>query len=175
MRRGILEQSETANQLDEILEYLPQAELEMIEEAGDSSLRYRERLKKAKDKGWVPKRDLTQSIVSSQMCESLWDFNTTPNRGFSAVSWLKRTKRMKELSRDLPSPTIKDIPDSPTWKPGQFVMIDGFSIMEYDDKDAEGGTRRALEPLVGAMCAPQLFLHYDNDRLILNAGSRKRF
>jgi hypothetical protein len=162
-----------------LTEFLPTATIGQLDLQLPPRSRYREKLKVARDEGWIPLDDVLNAVKESQVYENIWDLSTQTDRGYSSVSWLKRSERMEKISEKFSPLSLLKIPESPSWQPGLLAMVHGqFGLFEMNVSECldleEGEIRHKVFPLMGTFASPRVFLHYDNDRLILNATSRKR-
>jgi hypothetical protein len=178
LHRGLLE-PETDAYEELLTEFLPTAHIGQIDLQLPPRARYREKLKVAKKEGWIPLDDVLNAVKESQIYENIWDISTKTTRGYSSVSWDKRTERMEEISKKFSPLSLLKVPELPSWQPGLLAMVHGyFGLFEVDATECldleEGELRHKVFPLMGAFASPRVFLHYDNNRLILNATSRKR-
>jgi hypothetical protein len=178
LHRGLLE-PDTDAYTELLTEFLPTATIGQLDLQLPPRSRYREKLKVARDEGWIPLDDVLNAVKESQVYENIWDLSTQTDRGYSSVSWLKRSERMEKISEKFPPLSLLKIPESPSWQPGLLAMVHGqFGLFEMNVSECldleEGEIRHKVFPLMGTFASPRVFLHYDNDRLILNATSRKR-
>jgi len=186
-KRGFMEEPRD-DLLEIISEYLPTVHIEQLELPVPSHARYRDRLKAAKLEGWVPLEPIMGQIRASSAYESVWDATRKPSRGFKTLSWAKRSAILEKVSQRYVSETVIEIPSSPSWQPGPLVLLDGVGgVYEVDSETVvqhsfgedcsaleDGENVKLLVPIIGTMAAPRVFLHYDNNRLILNVNSRRR-
>jgi hypothetical protein len=166
---------------ESITEYTPTATIDQIELQLPDHTRYREKLKAARLQGWLPVDDVVNTIRDSHTYANIWDVKAPTDRGFSTVSWGKRSSVLKGISEKYPMMALKEAPGSPSWQPGKLALVLGtFGISEITELDAEiyeleeGELKPCLCPMFGPSASPRLFLHYDNARLILNATSQQR-
>lgn len=160
-----------------LLEFLPTATIDQLGLDFPPRARYRERLKIARREGWVPFREVIITLRECGTYSNIWDVRSPTSRGFSSIPWSERTNALKRVSDSLPALLLRQVPTQPSWQPGLLTLVEGyFGISEVapgevDDLE-DGEIRYKTVPLMGTSCAPRLFLHYDNNRLILNATSR---
>jgi len=178
-KRGIVEFDGADSIYLELLEFVPQATLDQLDLNVPPTARYQERLKAAGKEGWIPIRDLLSKVKESQTYASMWQLDTEVDRGFKSLSWKERNRRMEEAAMSLTLPPPTPTLGLPSWKPVVLVLAEGLGYLVVSE-DVEDGEipefprATSIQPIMGSMAGPRLFLHYDNNRLILNAISRKR-
>jgi hypothetical protein len=177
MHRGFAE-ADVSPYEDLLLEFLPTASVNDLGIDFPPKLRHREKLKMAKKQGWIPLTDVMFTMSESTTYADIWDVKAVSSRGFSTVPWIDRTERLKAVSDGLPGLLLREAPDGPSWQPGPLVLVhNAFGIFESESESSqeeyeEGELRQLVFPFLGSFCSPRVFLHYDNNRLILHATSR---
>lgn len=164
--------------LDLITEFLPTETISMLDTHLDPKMRHREKLKVLASEGWIPTLEIISMIENSQTYANIWDINVSNQRGFASQSWSQRSEKMRKACLKQAPLLLDTVPDQPSWQPGLLTYAsEVFCLRELTDVDCdnleEGELRHEVVPLIGAVASPRLFLHYDNNRLILNSTSRK--
>jgi hypothetical protein len=180
MHRGLLEPE--TDEYDLLLtEFLPTATFDQIEIDCHPRLRYREKLKMAADQGWIPLDEVLNIVKDSQTYANIWDINAEVSRGFASVKWSKRSERLEKISEKFPLSVLDQFPDKPSWQPGLLALVSGvYGLSEYSASEREelgleeGEILPKVVPMMGTHASPRLFLHYDNNRLILHTTSRQQ-
>lgn len=179
LSRGLQDEPGESPYLETIEFYFETADIQHLGIAFPPDLRYREKLKIAKDNGWLPIDEVLETISSSHLYANIWDMKTRAERGFSSLSWEERARRMELASLKFSPLALSQIPEKPRWQPGKLVQILGlgalYELSEFECPDLEEGeVRNTVVPILGKTAQPRVFLHYDNHRLLLNATTKKR-
>jgi len=160
---------------ESISEFMPQASVQEVTSDLPQNTRFRERIRAARLRGWIPKPEFLRLSVQDDETKNIWDMETIVHRGFASLPWRERSKRMLEAGDQLPGKS-GTLPDAPGWKPFNLIMS-GAGYQHVTDvwgegEHEEGELLSETVPCLGQQANPRIFLHYDNHRLLLNATSR---
>lgn len=170
-----------------VLEFCPTARIEDLELDCATDARYKTKLEKASEQGWVLLDHTLRMIQDSTTYANIWDTKQKSTRGYKSIPWDKRSEQLMKFSEELPDITRESDPVRAEWFPGKLVMLGSgcYSVYEteggdlgkaFDAKiDLENGEiAHVCMPMMGSTAAPRMFLHYCNNRLLLNATSQQR-
>lgn len=170
LERG-LERASASEYRELLSEYLPTADITEIElETGNQTVGYRQRLKLAKQEGWLPLEEVLSTIELSQTFKNIWDQETKVSRGYKTIPWGKRSDQMEKaaklLNKEPSRPTACLV--KPRWRPRTMVLaLAGAMLEDGSGEEEEGGITETIVPILGTVSSPRLFLHYDNRALLL--------